>query len=204
MWALCFRKCPTSIDQHHRLPRGLQACVFTFDSLYWHWYWYRDFPHFWTVKYSPQYIWLKKELKKVDREKTPWLIVLMHVPLYNSNKAHFMEGESMRSVFEKYFVKFNVDLVFAGHVHAYERSVSHRLLCNLNFTWSSINIGYMKGYSDLTSAIIQVFQSGSLGKILYVLLYKKFGTASVLPRRILSIMTWYPYNPHSEAKQSKT
>ena len=75
------------------------------------------------MKYSPQYRWLKKELKNVDREKTPWLIVIMHVPLYNSNEAHFMEGESMRSVFEKYFVKFKVDLVFAGHVHAYERSV---------------------------------------------------------------------------------
>lgn len=76
-----------------------------------------------TVKYTPQWTWLKDELQRVDREKTPWLIVLMHAPIYNSNMAHYMEGESMRSVFERWFVHHKVDLVFAGHVHAYERSV---------------------------------------------------------------------------------
>ncbi|KAK1413983.1 hypothetical protein QVD17_29720 [Tagetes erecta] len=74
------------------------------------------------VKYTPQYIWLEAELKKVDRKKTPWLIVIMHTPIYNSNSAHYMEGESMRVVFESWFVKYKVDLIFAGHVHAYERS----------------------------------------------------------------------------------
>lgn len=77
-----------------------------------------------SVKYTPQWIWLKNELKKVDREKTPWLIVLMHAPMYNSNDAHYMEGESMRAAFERWFVKYKVDIIFAGHVHAYERSVS--------------------------------------------------------------------------------
>jgi hypothetical protein len=47
--------------------------------------------------------------------------------MYNSNEAHYMEGESMRAAFEKWFVKYKVDLVFAGHVHAYERSVSSSL-----------------------------------------------------------------------------
>ncbi|XP_051152603.1 bifunctional purple acid phosphatase 26 [Andrographis paniculata] len=74
------------------------------------------------VKYTPQYIWLQQELKKVDREKTPWLIVLMHAPIYNSNDAHYMEGESMRDVFESWFCEYKVDVIFAGHVHAYERS----------------------------------------------------------------------------------
>lgn len=74
------------------------------------------------VKYTPQWEWLREELKKVNREKTPWLIVLMHVPIYNSNGAHYMEGESMRAVFESWFVEYKVDVIFAGHVHAYERS----------------------------------------------------------------------------------
>ncbi|KAG8656838.1 bifunctional purple acid phosphatase 26 [Manihot esculenta] len=74
------------------------------------------------AKYTPQWRWLREELTRVDRDKTPWLIVLMHAPIYNSNLAHYMEGESMRTVFESWFVRFKVDLIFAGHVHAYERS----------------------------------------------------------------------------------
>ncbi|KAK8543243.1 hypothetical protein V6N13_136228 [Hibiscus sabdariffa] len=74
------------------------------------------------VKYTPQYLWLNEELENVDRENTPWLIVLMHVPMYSSNEEHFMEGESMRAVFEEWFVNHKVDVIFAGHVHAYERS----------------------------------------------------------------------------------
>ncbi|XP_037463837.1 phosphoenolpyruvate phosphatase-like [Triticum dicoccoides] len=88
------------------------------------------------VKYTPQWMWLRGELKRVDREKTPWLIVLMHAPMYNSNNAHYMEGESMRAAFEKWFVKYKVDLVFAGHVHAYERSYR---ISNINYNVTSGN-----------------------------------------------------------------
>ncbi|KAK4428787.1 Purple acid phosphatase 10 [Sesamum alatum] len=73
-------------------------------------------------KYTPQYNWLEQELPKVNRAETPWLIVLLHSPWYNSNNYHYMEGESMRVMFESWFVKHKVDLVFAGHVHSYERS----------------------------------------------------------------------------------
>ncbi|GFP85911.1 purple acid phosphatase 2 [Phtheirospermum japonicum] len=73
-------------------------------------------------KYTPQYMWLDDELKKVNRSETPWLIVLVHSPWYNSYDYHFMEGESMRVMYESWLVEHKVDLVFAGHVHAYERS----------------------------------------------------------------------------------
>ncbi|KAK8954052.1 Purple acid phosphatase 10 [Platanthera zijinensis] len=72
--------------------------------------------------YTPQNNWLLEELPKVNRSETPWLIVLMHSPWYNSYDYHYMEGESMRVMFEALFVKYKVDIVFSGHVHAYERS----------------------------------------------------------------------------------
>ncbi|XP_057769148.1 bifunctional purple acid phosphatase 26-like [Salvia miltiorrhiza] len=86
------------------------------------------------VKHTPQWLWLKEEFERVDRKKTPWLIVVMHVPMYNSYISHFMEGESMRVVFESWFCRYKVDLVLAGHVHAYERSYR---ISNIKYNVSS-------------------------------------------------------------------
>ncbi|XP_058739068.1 purple acid phosphatase 22-like [Vicia villosa] len=70
---------------------------------------------------SEQYEWLKLDLAKIDRAKTPWVITLVHAPWYNTNEAHQGEGESMREAMEELLYNARVDLVFAGHVHAYER-----------------------------------------------------------------------------------
>lgn len=75
-------------------------------------------------KYTPQYKWLTNELPKVNRSETPWLIVLVHSPMYNSYLHHYMEGETMRVTYESWFVEYKVDVVFSDHVHAYEQSVS--------------------------------------------------------------------------------
>lgn len=70
---------------------------------------------------SDQYKWLANDLAKIDRSITPWVVVLLHAPWYNSNLAHQGEGESMRVAMEEMLYNSRVDVVFAGHVHAYER-----------------------------------------------------------------------------------
>ncbi|KAJ4980386.1 hypothetical protein NE237_031223 [Protea cynaroides] len=70
---------------------------------------------------SDQYKWLQADLAMVDRGRTPWLVVLLHAPWYNTNTAHEGEGESMRKAMEGLLYQARVDVVFAGHVHAYER-----------------------------------------------------------------------------------
>ncbi|CAD6254963.1 unnamed protein product [Miscanthus lutarioriparius] len=75
-----------------------------------------------ALLYTPQWKWLVAELAKVDRTTTPWFFISSHVPWYNSNNFHYMEGEPMRAQFEKMAVDARVDVVFAGHVHAYERT----------------------------------------------------------------------------------
>ncbi|KAH6775744.1 purple acid phosphatase 18 [Perilla frutescens var. hirtella] len=73
-------------------------------------------------KSSDQYSWLKADLSKVDRVRTPWLLVLFHIPWYNSNTAHQCEGDDMKAAMEPLLHAAGVDLVLSGHVHAYERS----------------------------------------------------------------------------------
>ncbi|KAF6165982.1 hypothetical protein GIB67_012879, partial [Kingdonia uniflora] len=70
---------------------------------------------------SAQYKWLEAELAKVDRARTPWIVAVFHTPWYNTNVAHQGEGESMRKAIEGLLYKGKVDIVFTGHVHAYER-----------------------------------------------------------------------------------
>ncbi|GAB2258683.1 hypothetical protein Droror1_Dr00014843 [Drosera rotundifolia] len=73
-------------------------------------------------EHSDQYSWLKADLAAVDRERTPWLLALFHVPWYNSNGAHQGEGDEMMAAIEPLLYAAGVDIVLTGHVHAYERS----------------------------------------------------------------------------------
>jgi 3',5'-cyclic AMP phosphodiesterase CpdA len=70
-----------------------------------------------------QYTWLENDLKNVDRTSTPWIVAMFHTPWYTSNAHHPMsEGTAMREAMEPLFHKYRVNIVFNGHVHAYERT----------------------------------------------------------------------------------
>ncbi|XP_061371627.1 purple acid phosphatase 15-like isoform X2 [Gastrolobium bilobum] len=71
---------------------------------------------------TEQYKWLERDLASVDRSITPWLVAAWHPPWYSSYKAHYREAECMRVEVEDLLYSYAVDIVFNGHVHAYERS----------------------------------------------------------------------------------
>ncbi|CAJ2668230.1 purple acid phosphatase 15-like [Trifolium pratense] len=73
-------------------------------------------------KSGDQYKWLEKDLASLDREVTPWLVATWHAPWYSTYKAHYREAECMRVEMEDLLYKYGVDIVFNGHIHAYERS----------------------------------------------------------------------------------
>jgi len=72
---------------------------------------------------SAQYNWLVADLKAIDRSRTPWVFVIVHAPWYTSNTVHPTDGQLMRETLEPMLHDAKVNAVFAGHVHAYERSL---------------------------------------------------------------------------------
>jgi predicted phosphodiesterase len=64
-----------------------------------------------------QFSWLEKELQSTDSD---WKICYFHHPLYSSGAFHGSSTE-LRLMLEPLFIKYGVQVVFAGHDHVYER-----------------------------------------------------------------------------------
>ena len=73
---------------------------------------------------SQQYQWLESDLKSVNRERTPWLILTGHRPLYNSqnDSKEQLVALHLRAELEDLLHEYGVDLGLYGHYHSYQRS----------------------------------------------------------------------------------
>jgi hypothetical protein len=65
-----------------------------------------------------QRAWLERELSSSSTDE--WKIAYFHHPLYSSGARHGSNG-ALRAALEPLFVKYGVNVVFAGHDHIYER-----------------------------------------------------------------------------------
>lgn len=70
-----------------------------------------------TYVEKKQLDWLEQELKGSNDD---WKIAYFHHPLYSSGRRHGSDPE-LQDVLEPLFVKYGVNVVFAGHDHFYER-----------------------------------------------------------------------------------
>lgn len=83
--------------------------------------------HNWTQD-SEQYEWIKHDLASVDRKQTPWLIFTGHRPMYSSVDDGIIGiitpsvDADFAPAIEQLLLDYQVDLVFWGHVHNYERT----------------------------------------------------------------------------------
>ena len=65
-----------------------------------------------------QSAWLETQLR--DAGNSDWKSCYFHHPLYSSGRFHG-PATDLRQLLEPLFVKYGVDVVFAGHEHVYER-----------------------------------------------------------------------------------
>ncbi|WVZ68518.1 hypothetical protein U9M48_017450 [Paspalum notatum var. saurae] len=86
--------------------------------------------HEWSEK-SDQYKWMNQDLSSVNRSRTPWVIFIGHRPMYSSHVGIPVNVDLIfvNSV-EPLLLKYQVDLVFFGHVHNYERTCAvYKSIC---------------------------------------------------------------------------
>jgi len=71
---------------------------------------------------SRQFLWLEKDLKSVDRKRTPWIVATSHRPLYTSQDQHsdHVVGLHMIMSLEELFYTYKVNIHLSGHYHSYE------------------------------------------------------------------------------------
>jgi predicted MPP superfamily phosphohydrolase len=92
--------------------------------------------------------WVENELKNSTDE---WKIAYFHHPLYSSGGRHGSETD-LRVVLEPLFMKYNVNAVFSGHDHVYERiKPQHDIYYFVSGSGGQLRAGDLRK-TDLTAA----------------------------------------------------
>lgn len=165
---------------------------------------------------SAQYKFVVNDLKNAyNNPKIDWIFVIEHIPLYSSPSKH-PANSTIRDVFHPLFDKYNVDLVFSGDNHNYQRTYP----LTYNPHDSSTPIISKKDhsiYKDDKSGVIYII-TGTAGKSHYDIIQQapfvakqddmQFGFLNIDIKSDKALVgTFYPnervphYNPISDTNQ---
>ena len=100
--------------------------------------------------------WLESDLKRVDRSKTPWVVVGGHRPVYSIKGVDpdsfqpVDDCADLHAAVARLFETYGVDLYLAAHEHAYERAHA------INGTTYVLTgcAGNDEGHSDYSEAVV--------------------------------------------------
>jgi predicted phosphodiesterase len=108
--------------------------------------------------------WLEEQLSRANDR---WKVAFFHHPLYSSGARHGSEVD-LRTRLEPLFVKYGMDVVFAGHEHFYERIVPQKGIYYFTQGGSAkLREGNIRTNSALTAKgfdVDNVFMVAELGK----------------------------------------
>lgn len=79
-----------------------------------------------AAKLAAQADFVRADMKKVDRQKTPWVFAVFHTTPYTCGSVHKSDSDKPRAEWQPVFDEVGVDMVLAGHVHNYQRTVPIR------------------------------------------------------------------------------
>jgi hypothetical protein len=139
-----------------------------------------------TYMSPAQLQWVARALEASDAR---WKIAYMHHPLYSSGERHGSELD-LRAVLEPLFLKHQVNVVFAGHEHFYERLHPQRGIQYITQGGSAkLREGNIRPRSPMTAAGFDTDRSFSLVEIaedrMYIDTISRLGAivdAAVIPR----------------------
>jgi len=73
---------------------------------------------------SPMGAWLAADLQSVNRSQTPWVVLGIHRPMYETEEyaGDFAVANGLRGILEPLLLQTHVDVVVAGHYHSFLRT----------------------------------------------------------------------------------
>lgn len=106
---------------------------------------------------APMGQWLARDLARVDRTATPWVVLGLHRPLYETEmySGDYAVANGLRAILEPLLLQYRVDVVFAGHYHSFMRTCA---VANGTCTRGA-PVHYTTGAAGATLDVVELYPS---------------------------------------------